>query len=173
MAPHSFSPTRGGEEQTFLENEIVVPFVTAHKADLELFDLFGFAITDPTTHKIVIGTATDPNLSTAPGSGGAPSAAQRQVRWSAWETLVHEYIHTLEHPVFHSAGGANNRIMSEGFCTMFSEEVLNDQIPKAPKNAALRFAKCSTIGSLSPGSRQGSTQRTTSSIRLWRARSRP
>jgi hypothetical protein len=40
--------------------------------------------------------------------------------------------------VFNSAGGANNRIMMEGFCTMFSEEVLLDQIPKAPKDAAIR-----------------------------------
>ncbi|WP_091724623.1 DUF4157 domain-containing protein [Mitsuaria sp. PDC51] len=138
MKPHNFSPTRGGEEQAFLETEIVTPFVNAHKPDLELFDLFGFALTDPSTGKIVIGTATSPGLGTAPGSGGAPSEAQRSLRWSAWETLVHEYIHTLEHPVFHTAGGASNRIMSEGFCTMFSEEVLLDQIPKAPKNAALR-----------------------------------
>lgn len=138
MKPHNFSPTRGGEEQAFLETEIVTPFVNAHKPDLELFDLFGFALTDPSTGKIVIGTATSPGLGTAPGSGGAPSEAQRSLRWSAWETLVHEYIHTLEHPVFHTAGGASNRIMSEGFCTMFSEEVLLDQIPKAPKNAASR-----------------------------------
>lgn len=138
MAPHNFSPTRGGEEQAFLQTEILVPFVATQKADLELFDLFGFAITDPRTGKIVIGTATSPGLSAAPGSGGAPSPAERDVRWSAWETLVHEYIHTLEHPVFHSAGGASNRIMSEGFCTMFSEEVLLDQIPKAPKDASLR-----------------------------------
>ena len=117
MTPHSFSPTRGGEEKDFLENEIVTPFVAAHKADLELFDLFGFAITDPSTGRIVTPTALDPGLSNAPGPGGAPSPAKRSLRWSVWETLVHEYIHTLEHPIFHSAGGAGNRIMSEGFCT--------------------------------------------------------
>ena len=138
MKPHNFSPTRGGEEEAFLDHDIVGPFETAHHADLELFDLFGFAITDPSTGKIVTSTALDPALSNKPDSSGAPSPAERARRWSTWETLVHEYIHTLEHPVFHSAGGASNRIMSEGFCTMFSQEVLTNQIPKAPKDAGLR-----------------------------------
>jgi hypothetical protein len=138
MTAHNFSPARGGEEELFLANDIVAPFVAAHLADLEKFDLFGFALADATTGKIVTPTALDPGLSQAPGSGGAPSVAERRLRWSVWETLVHEYIHTLEHPVFNSAGGDRNRVMSEGFCTLFSEEVLLDQIPKAPKNAAIR-----------------------------------
>ena len=138
MKDHDFSPSRSVEEGDFFNVEIVAPFAGAREADLKLFDRFGFAITNPLTKKIVTPTALEPGLSSTPGSGGEPSEAERFLRWSTWETLVHEYIHTLEHPAFHSAGGRNNRIMMEGFCTFFSREVLNEEIPKAPKDSGIR-----------------------------------
>jgi hypothetical protein len=44
--------------------------------------------------------------------------------------LVHEYIHTLEHPAF-GAASKDRRVMKEGFCELFTKEVLTVEIPKA------------------------------------------
>jgi LysM repeat protein len=76
---------------------------------------------------VLMGSAKFPN--TAPTTGG-PSPAERRARWDMWELLVHEYIHTLEHPAFKKARGGN-RILFEGFCEMFTEDVLSEWIPKA------------------------------------------
>ena len=40
--------------------------------------------------------------------------------WAAFPLLVHEYIHTLEHP---RSKRMNNRVILEGFCDMFAQDV--------------------------------------------------
>jgi len=132
---HNFDPTRGGEEETFLNDEILDPFVTANLTNLKKYDQFGFAISG---EKIVAPSSVDVTKSDTPGPKGEPSPAERAAKWQMWELLVHEYIHTLAHPAFNSATGGGNRIMVEGFCEMFTKEVLKPAIPKAPKDAAIR-----------------------------------
>jgi hypothetical protein len=135
---HNFNPTdpsRGPAERDFLKTEIIDPFVAARHDDLFKFDQFGFAESSP--GGIVAPTVGSTTASTAPGPGGMPSPAERELRWSSWQLLTHEYIHTLEHPTFLRARG-NNRILFEGFCEMFTKEVLLDWIPKASSDAQLR-----------------------------------
>jgi hypothetical protein len=124
------------DEGTFLETDIIAPFVAnaANKTKLETFDRFGFAESSPTA--IVAPTTLAPGAVASP-AGGPPNTAERALRWQTWELLTHEYIHTLEHAVFEAARGGN-RILSEGFCEMFTKEVLLECIPKAPADAALR-----------------------------------
>jgi hypothetical protein len=125
-AAHHFERTRSPAEQAFLDSEVVNPFVSTHKADLELYDVLGFAIT--LDGKVAI----QPHLTgdTKKPKSGGPSPAERAARWSEWETLVHEYIHTLEHPAFGKAS-KGRRVMKEGFCELFTREVLSTQIPLA------------------------------------------
>jgi hypothetical protein len=134
-APHNFDPNRGGEEHTFLVNDVLNPFVAANRADLEKYDTFGFAISGEqivAPSSVAGGGLSD----TAPG-GGVPSDAERAAKWAEWRLLVHEYIHTLAHPAFNSAS-RGNRIMTEGFCEMFTKEVVVPAQKKAPGDAAIR-----------------------------------
>lgn len=114
---HSFDPNRTQTEGDFLWNEILPDFVNAHEAELRRYDQYMFGMADPDTGNIVIGPQVAGHLSdTSPGNG-APSPAERHALWSAWKTLVHEYIHTLEHPACQSWPG-RNRVISEGFCEL-------------------------------------------------------
>jgi hypothetical protein len=133
-AAHHFDPYGSNEERTFLYNVVVAPFAAARQADLVLYDLFGFAISGD---RIVVGSSVAPGLPDAPGAGGAPSLAERAKKWGTWRTLVHEYIHTLEHPASRIAS-QGNRIIKEGFCEMFTREVLVPLLPVAGNDAALR-----------------------------------
>lgn len=125
---HNFDAARSAAELVFLDNDVLKPFVTARKGDLELYDRFGFASADPVAQR-VIALPTLTGNTKAP-SAGVPSPAERTAKWSMWQTLVHEYIHTLEHPGF-SAAHKGRRVMVEGFTTLFSKEVLATEIPKA------------------------------------------
>lgn len=125
---HHLDPTRDPEERTFLRTQIVAPFVAANNADLRLFDLHGFAMSNPVTGQIVLPTSVQGGLSdVAPGSG-APSPAERAVKWAGWRTMVHEYIHQLEHPAVRAWPG-RNRTISEGFCEYFTKKVLLPLLP--------------------------------------------
>jgi hypothetical protein len=124
---HHFQRTRSAAEQAFLDTEVIKPFVAANKKDLELYDVIGFAITlEP--GKVAIQPHAVGDMKT-PKAGGPPPA-ERRMRWQEWETLVHEYIHTLEHPAFGEAS-KGRRVMKEGFCEFFTKEVLTAEIPKA------------------------------------------
>lgn len=146
---HHLNKDRSTVERDWLDAEVLDPFVAAHKPDLALYDMYGFASASPGEVLIaptVRATAQFPDkvptrtlgqwlgLSTS----SEPSPAERLRRWRMWQTLVHEYIHTLEHPAF-KAARRSNRIFSEGFCEMFTEEVLQVWIPRAKAgDAALR-----------------------------------
>ncbi|MBD8061133.1 peptidoglycan-binding domain-containing protein [Oceanitalea stevensii] len=123
---HGFNPRRTtqGEPQFF--DTLLTEFIAqgSNRDDLERYDLFGFAfaLQGP---RVLSQTAVvaQPGFADTPGSGGAPSEAERLMRWSTWQTLVHEYIHTLAHPSFNAASGGN-RILTEGFCETFTKDVL-------------------------------------------------
>lgn len=139
---HNFNTDSGVDGQAqFFENEVLTPFVAANSADLELYDLFGFAMSDESTGRIVIGTVPDQSLSSTSSTPGVPSPAIRKTKWEAWKTLVHEYFHQLAHPTFNSAasgGQVNSRVMTEGFAELFTKEVLTAELPGAASNTALR-----------------------------------
>ena len=126
---HNFNKDRSALEGDWLQKEVIAPFAAARKADLALYDIYGFASSGDTILIAPTLQSSGAFPNTAP-KGGGPSRAERRERWSMWETLVHEYIHTLEHPAFVEMRGGN-RILFEGFCEMFTEEVLQEWIPKA------------------------------------------
>jgi hypothetical protein len=126
---HHLNKDRSPLEDNWLSDEVLKPFVASRKADLALYDIYGFASSGDTILIAPTITASKGFSADVP-KGGGPSRAERRERWSTWETLVHEYIHTLEHPAFLAMRGGN-RILFEGFCEMFTEEVLREWIPKA------------------------------------------
>lgn len=135
---HHFNKDRSTAESDWLNKEVLAPFVAPNKADLELYDIYGFA----SSGDVILIAPTLKSSKAFPTTvpkGGGPSRAERLRRWKMWAVLVHEYIHTLEHPAFVKARGSN-RILFEGFCEMFTEEVLRQWIPiaKADGDATLR-----------------------------------
>jgi hypothetical protein len=135
---HNLNKDRSTLEGDWLFNEVIKPFTSSRTADLKLYDIFGFASSGDTILIAPTLPSSKAFSNTSPG-GGAPSRAERRRRWDMWETLVHEYIHQLEHPAFVEMRGGN-RILFEGFCEMFTEEVLTEWIPKAQadSDSALR-----------------------------------
>lgn len=142
MTAHGFDRYRpvtadpSQEEQRFIDG-IIATFVTSHRADLEMYDQYQFAITDRETGRISMFPGIDPGLSDVAPATGGPSPAERAARWNGFKTLVHEYFHTLEHPAFHEAS-RGRRVMSEGFCELFTKAVLDPDIAHAASDAALR-----------------------------------
>lgn len=127
---HHLDKNRSPEEREFLRTQVVAPWTAANTADLRLFDQHGFAMSNPETGQIVLPTAMPLGRSTTSPGGGVPSDAERNLKWSAWRTMIHEYIHQLEHPRLR-AWPSRNRTISEGFCQLFTKEVLVPLLPAA------------------------------------------
>jgi hypothetical protein len=136
QAAHHFNPLRSAAEATFLAERILRPFIAANRRALLEYDLYGFGMADPLTGRIVTPGRITNSLSNAPGAGGDSSPALRASQWSTWKTLIHEYIHTLEHPNSRAAG-AGNRVILEGFCEMFTKDVVVPAVATAAGNVAL------------------------------------
>jgi hypothetical protein len=68
----------------------------------------------------------DAGLSTK-AVGGKLSPAERAFRWTSFETLIHEYIHTVEHPAHERARRASpfDSALNEGVTDLLTEEVYN------------------------------------------------
>ncbi|MFL6074932.1 MAG: hypothetical protein ACJ73S_16160 [Mycobacteriales bacterium] len=136
QANHHFSPLRSAEENNFLRDQILRPFIAAHRRELLEWDLYGFGMADPLTGRIVAGPQLMAGHSTAAGAGGDSSDAVRATQWEMWKLLIHEYIHTLEHPNTRAAS-RGNRVILEGFCEMFTQDVLFPALAGAAGNVAL------------------------------------
>ena len=107
------------------------------KADLELYDLWGFALAPEGAgvgRTVATPTTLDAGLSTArrrrTASPRRPSARRAG---APGRSLVHEYIHTLAHPAWDGATSAGGGVMNEGFCEMFTAEILDAQIAAHPQ----------------------------------------
>lgn len=82
---------------------------------LTLMDQFHFARTR--TGELWIGTIAWDFPGMPPGFG------VRHLRWKSFFVTVHEYLHTLEHPVFTAASTFNSAVMVEGFCESLARDL--------------------------------------------------
>ncbi|HEY5980461.1 MAG TPA: peptidoglycan-binding domain-containing protein [Microlunatus sp.] len=124
QSDHGFNENRSTDETAFAE-ALKKRFVAkgTNSDDLDRLDRFGFAIALPGPIVMAQTSIVDsPGFSATPKAPGGMSDAERLRRWRNWQVLVHEYIHTLAHPNFNAA--ANNRILTEGFCELFTKDVL-------------------------------------------------
>ena len=124
---HNFNRRREGQGEPAFFEEILQEFMGtgSNLADLRRYDLFGFFFTQagPRVLSQVAVLPTAEFTADVPAHGG-PSDAERAERWATWEILVHEYFHSLAHPAF-SRAAAGNRILTEGFCELFTKAVLH------------------------------------------------
>ncbi|MDN5769389.1 MAG: peptidoglycan-binding protein [Microlunatus sp.] len=123
---HGFNERRTTQGEPTFAAGVKARFI-AHgdnRADLARYDQFGFFFAEEGPRVLSQTAIIDqPGFSATPGTPGAMSDAERHMRWQTWEVLIHEYIHTLEHPGF-GAATKGNRIMTEGFCELFTKDVL-------------------------------------------------
>lgn len=123
---HGFNERRTTQGEPAFAAGIKARFIAQgdNRANLERYDQFGFFFAEEGPRVLSQTAIVDsPGFSATPSAPGAMSDAERQMRWSTWEVLVHEYIHTLEHPNF-GAASKGNRIMKEGFCELFTKAIL-------------------------------------------------
>ena len=124
---HGFNKNRTTQGEKAFAEAIQARFIAKgdNRTDLARYDQFGFFFAEEgprvLSQTALVGSTEFPT--STPAHGGI-SDAERRDRWSTWEILVHEYIHTLEHPNFGKASKGGNRIMKEGFCELFTKDVL-------------------------------------------------
>jgi hypothetical protein len=119
---HHLDRDRTTEENDFFWLEVVDPFAAGHKPDLDSYDQFGFSKAKR-GNVFAQTTLDDPEFPHEESAPGEPTLAERHLQWKMLHTLVHEYIHLLEHPAFEKARGSND-VMREGFTEMFTKEVM-------------------------------------------------
>jgi hypothetical protein len=75
---------------------------------------------------------------------GATPAATRRVRWKAFQTMIHEYFHTLNHPNYYryagELGGDDRSVLVEGGASLMTDHAWSRVGPAIPGSAALRAA---------------------------------
>lgn len=126
QADHHFNKNRDDQGEPQFLDGVLDEFIAngSNRTDLERYDQFGFAfaVSGPRVLSQTALVGSD-EFSALPDQPGGMSDAERRRRWSTWQVLVHEYIHTLAHPEFNRSHGGN-RILVEGFCELFTKEVL-------------------------------------------------
>ncbi len=124
---HNFNRRREGQGEPEFFEEILQEFMGtgSNMDDLRRYDLFGFFFTQAGPRVLSqVAVLPTPEFSGDVPAHGGPSDAERAERWATWEILVHEYFHSLAHPAF-SRAAAGNRILTEGFCELFTKAVLD------------------------------------------------
>jgi hypothetical protein len=127
-AQHNFDPLRSPEERTFADR-VVSGFAEQRGDDLWRIYRYYADLGDWRTGKIGLsGFVLDP-------SAGADEQRALTI-WRKLPVIVHEYLHTLEHPVS-VAAGRGNLVLQEGVCEMFAQDVARDLLNGAAANANL------------------------------------
>jgi hypothetical protein len=75
---------------------------------------------------------------------GATPRATRRVRWGAFQTMIHEYFHSLNHPNWYryadQLGGDQRSVLVEGGCSLMTDHAWDVISPRIQSNAPLRAA---------------------------------
>ena len=73
---------------------------------------------------------------------GPNAAATRRVRWDAFQTMIHEYFHSLNHPNYYryadSLGGDDRSVLVEGGASLMTDYVWPTVLARVRSDAALR-----------------------------------
>ena len=126
MAKYSFNPYSGTKDETnCLSNEVLDPFCKLHQNDLDECDRLGFWMANPD-----LGVVFAPRyLDNWQASDGYNVPVVWDLKGRAYLKLIHEYIHTLQHPIVPLATGGSNTI-KEGVCEYLTLKVLRHLMGK-------------------------------------------
>lgn len=131
----NFTPSDWNYEERWLYHQVINPIARRRKRDLENYDRFGFALAPGGGRVLIGGMATAGDTTRA----ATPDEVRMEL-WAGWETLVHEYIHTLEHSAHEEArrASAADTVLNEGMTEHFTHRILNAAIPRVRGDEALR-----------------------------------
>ncbi|WP_304523642.1 hypothetical protein [Actinocorallia sp. API 0066] len=121
MQKHHFTPYGGVDEEAaqFLDAEVLRPFTKTHESTLIACERYGFAITEPRNGLIFLSGSLE---GWKPSDGEHnPLVAAR--KWKAFTKLLHEYVHTLQHPNLVHVGNQSQTVR-EGFCEYLTQAVI-------------------------------------------------
>lgn len=122
MADHDFQPGPAGteEEEKFLSERIIAQFTEADNKLLSESDRLGYSSTRPGLGKVFISPVVQ-------GWDGVDETAQpaMQRKYEVFQTLVHEYLHMLEHPLIPQATRQSLPVR-EGVCEWLTCQVINN-----------------------------------------------
>jgi hypothetical protein len=111
-AAHSAVPSRPAEDAII--QQIIATYSAAHRAELDIIDRAWPGIAG--------GGVVQIQPFTPPGDD-----ALRRTMWDSFQTLIHEYLHTITHPHFSatagSLGGMQESVLEEGFTSLFTDKV--------------------------------------------------
>lgn len=127
------------EENAWLRTEAIRGIIGSRRTDFELWDRFGFAITSRIGNRVLATTISADEHSTTPPASGGLSDAQRAGRWSAYEELMHEFFHLVEHPA-HIRARANSDMgsaLNEGVTDILTEDTFNATVGAVRRNASV------------------------------------
>jgi hypothetical protein len=125
---HSAIPSRAAESAII--NAIITDYSAAHLAELEVIDRAWPAVAGGGIVEI------------QPFEGDTP-AETRRTFWETFQTMIHEYLHTITHQnysdVADSLGETQDSILTEGGTSLFTDDVWNAIYPDEIRaNADLR-----------------------------------
>jgi hypothetical protein len=134
MVDHHVDRSRSDDRSAF--RRVRDAYLRVNREELTLIQRAWAGEMNPNTLRVFIQT----NLSPEPDQEA--SAVERRGYWGTFETLIHEYIHVLEHPRLYEMAvqqsSTGYQILIEGFCDHFAEQVWQDVEPTLAADAARR-----------------------------------
>lgn len=115
---HSAIPSRGAVADPTTEKGIIQQIITdysaAHAAELDVIDRGWPAVAGGGVVEI------------QPFEGATPTDTRRGC-WDSFQTMIHEYLHTITHPAYeqlaHTLGGTKESILIEGGTSLFTDKI--------------------------------------------------
>jgi hypothetical protein len=115
---HSAIPSRGSAADATTElgiiTSIIPAYAAAHGAELDVID------------QAWPGIASGGVVQIQPFEDTTPAGTRRML-WENFQTMIHEYLHTITHPGYeqlaHSLGGTKQSILIEGGTSLFTDKV--------------------------------------------------
>jgi LysM domain len=120
-AQHHFDPYHGAaDEAEFLRDQVLRPFVDAHRKELYDCDRLGYFSTRPGLGKVIVALEVKDWLAQEDETAQAPM----QKKYDVLQSLIHECIHTVEHPLVNDATKGVMPVR-EGVCEWLTCQVID------------------------------------------------
>jgi LysM domain len=146
MRQHQFDPYHGAiDDKAFLRDQVLTPFEKAHRQELYECDRLGYFSTRPDLGKVIVGL----EVKDWPAQQEETAQAPMQKKYDVLQALIHECVHTVEHPLVNEA---TNGVMPvrEGVCEWLTCQVI-DRLSKTGDDELRRIVQTVEGESVPPG----------------------
>ncbi len=138
----AFNPD-DSDESRWLRDTGIAAIIGGRRTEFELWDQFGFAmvgsVAGPMGDRVLATTVPPAGLSGRRPPAGGLSPAQRGARWFAFQELMHEFFHLVEHPVHETARQASSldSALNEGVTDILTEDAYNSTVARVRRDPAV------------------------------------